>query len=136
MKYEKEDERKIWIFFSISLSQDIEQRSLSSALELLFEMFLLLFWASQGAQMVKNLPANAGDSGSIPGADDPLEKEREPTPVFLGLPRTKEPGGLQFVGSTQLFNITFPQQSNPGRVVPAGPSLQRPPSPWWGCGGE
>ena len=33
--------------------------------------------------MVKNLPANAGDTGSISGWEDPLEKEMDPTPVFL-----------------------------------------------------
>ena len=33
--------------------------------------------------MVKNPPANAGDSDSIPGSEDLLEKEMEPTPVFL-----------------------------------------------------
>ena len=27
------------------------------------------------AQLVKNLPVNAGDVGSIPGLEDPLEKE-------------------------------------------------------------
>ena len=32
--------------------------------------------------MVKNLPANAGDAGSISGSEDPLEKEWQPTPVF------------------------------------------------------
>ena len=38
--------------------------------------------------MVKNLPANARDArdvGSVPGwgQEDPLEKEMDPTPVFL-----------------------------------------------------
>ena len=28
-----------------------------------------------GAQLVKNLSANAGEAGSIPGWEDPLEKE-------------------------------------------------------------
>ena len=28
-----------------------------------------------GGSVVKNLPANAGDWGSIPGSEDPLEKE-------------------------------------------------------------
>ena len=28
-----------------------------------------------GGTVVKNLPANAGDSGSIPGSEDPLEEE-------------------------------------------------------------
>lgn len=33
--------------------------------------------------MVKNLPANAGDSSSILGWEGPLEKEMQPTPVLL-----------------------------------------------------
>ena len=33
--------------------------------------------------VVKNLPANAEDAGSIPGWEDPLEKKWQPTPVFL-----------------------------------------------------
>ena len=33
--------------------------------------------------MVKNLPANTGGADSIPGSEDLLEKEMEPTPVFL-----------------------------------------------------
>ena len=32
-------------------------------------------WASQVAQMVKNLPANAGDVGSVPVLGGSLEKE-------------------------------------------------------------
>ena len=39
--------------------------------------------ASMVAQMAKNLPANAGDPGSILGWEDPLEKEMAPIPVFL-----------------------------------------------------
>ena len=42
-------------------------------------------WASLVAQMVKNLPASAGDPDSIPGQEDPLEKDMA-TPGFLGLP--------------------------------------------------
>ena len=36
--------------------------------------------------MVKNPPANAKDArdlGLIPGQEDPLEKEMQPTPAFL-----------------------------------------------------
>ena len=36
--------------------------------------------------MVKNPPANAGDAGdmgSIPGQEDPVEEGRLPSPVFL-----------------------------------------------------
>ena len=37
-----------------------------------------------GGSMVKNLPANAGDTGSIPGwGRFPWRKKRRPTPVFL-----------------------------------------------------
>ena len=36
-----------------------------------------------GGSVVKNPPAKAGDSGSIPGQDDPLEKETQPLPVSL-----------------------------------------------------
>ena len=33
--------------------------------------------------MVKNLPGKAGGAGSIPKSEDLLEKEIEPSPVFL-----------------------------------------------------
>ena len=36
-----------------------------------------------GGSVVKNPPAKAGDSGSSPGQDDPLEKETQPLPVSL-----------------------------------------------------
>ena len=50
--------------------------------------------------MVKNLPANAGDKGSIPGLgrssgegnDNPLQYS------CLDVPWTEEPGGLQSTG--------------------------------------
>ena len=53
--------------------------------------------------MVKNLPANAGDTrdaGSIPGWEDPLQKEMATHSSILvwETPWTEEPGGLQFVG--------------------------------------
>ena len=48
---------------------------------------LLIKWASQVAKVVKNVPANAedtGDSGSIPGSGRfPWRREWLPTPVFL-----------------------------------------------------
>ena len=51
-------------------------------------MLCVLIWASQVALVVKNLPAKARDErdmGSIAGwgQEDPLEKEIDPTPVFL-----------------------------------------------------
>ena len=33
--------------------------------------------------MVKNLTGNAGDLGLIPGQEDPMEREWQPTPAFL-----------------------------------------------------
>ena len=41
-------------------------------------LIMIILGASQVAQVVKNLPANTGevrDAGSIPGGEDPLEKE-------------------------------------------------------------
>ena len=56
-----------------------------------------------GGSALKNLPANAGDAGdtgSNPGWEDPLEEEMAAHPSILAwrVPWTKEPGGLQFVG--------------------------------------
>ena len=60
--------------------------------------------ASQVAQKVKNLPAMWETQVRSPGQDDPLEKERLPTPVFLpwSIPWTEEPGRLQFIGSQRV----------------------------------
>ena len=60
--------------------------------------------ASQVALVVKNPPANAGDVrdlGSIPGSEDPLEKEMATHSSILAwrIPWTEEPGGLQSTGS-------------------------------------
>ena len=54
--------------------------------------------------MAKNLPASAGevsDVGSIPGSEDPLEKEMATHSSILAwrIPWTEEPGGLQSMGS-------------------------------------
>ena len=52
-----------------------------------------------GGSVVKNLPANAGDTGSIPGWEDPLEKEMATHSSILTcrIPWTEEPGGLHGV---------------------------------------
>ena len=54
--------------------------------------------------MVKNLPANAedtGDKGLIPRLDNPLKEEMEIQSSILAweIPRTEEPGELQSMGS-------------------------------------
>ena len=50
--------------------------------------------------MVKNLPANAGDVGSIPGLEDPMEEEmatHSSIPAWE-IPWTEEPDRLQSMG--------------------------------------
>ena len=46
--------------------------------------------------MVKNLPADAGDTGSISGQEDPLEEDMATHSSILAwrIPWTEEPGGL------------------------------------------
>ena len=54
--------------------------------------------------MVKNLPANAGDKGSIPGSGRSLEEEmatHASLPAWR-IPWTEEPDGLQFKGSQKI----------------------------------
>ena len=53
-----------------------------------------------GVSVVKDLPANAGDVGLIPGWEDPLEKEMATHFSILArkIPWTEEPGGLQHMG--------------------------------------
>ena len=59
--------------------------------------------------MVKNLPANAGDAGSIPGLGRSLQKEMATHSSILAweIQWTEEPGGLQSIGlhsQTRLSN--------------------------------
>ena len=54
------------------------------------------------AQLVKN-PANAGDASDA-GRNDALKKERATRSSILAwrIPRTEEPGRLQFMGSQRV----------------------------------
>ena len=54
--------------------------------------------------VVKNPPANSGDTSSVPGQEDPLEEEMATHSNILawGSPWTEEPGGLQFMGSQRV----------------------------------
>ena len=54
-----------------------------------------------GGSVVKNLPTNAGNSGSIPGSGrSPGGRNGNPFQYScLGNPRQEEPGGLQSIGS-------------------------------------
>ena len=58
---------------------------------------MLIYRAFQAALVVKNTPANAGDSGSILGLEDPLEEDTATPSSILAwrIPWTEEPGGLQ-----------------------------------------
>ena len=46
--------------------------------------------------MVENLPANAGDTGLVPGWEDPLKEVMATHSSILAwrIPWTEEPGGL------------------------------------------
>ena len=46
----------------------------------------MTFRAFQVVHLVKNLPAMQETLGQFLGQEDPLEKDRLPTPVFLGFP--------------------------------------------------
>ena len=61
--------------------------------------------------MVKNSPANAEDTGSNPGSEDPLEEEVTTHSSILAweIPWAEEPGGLQSMGS-QKHNLATKQQ--------------------------
>ena len=63
-----------------------------------YQQFYL--WELPGCFVVKNLPANAEDPGSIESWEDPLEKEMATHYCNLTweIPWTKEPGRLQFMG--------------------------------------
>ena len=56
---------------------------------------------SPGGSVVKNPPANARDVGSIPGWEDPVEKEMSVLSTILAweIPWREEPGVLQSIGS-------------------------------------
>ena len=58
-----------------------------------------------GSSMVKNLPANAGDRGSIPGLEkDSMEKGMATHSDILAweIPGTEESGELQSMGSQRV----------------------------------
>ena len=63
--------------------------------------------------MVKNPPANAGDAGSIPQAEDTLEKDMAThSSIFAWeIPWAEKPGGLQSMGSQRVrYDLATKQQ--------------------------
>ena len=61
-------------------------------------------WGFPGGSEVKLSAWNAGDLGSIPGQEDPLEKEMATHSSILAwrIPWMEEPGGLQSTGSQRV----------------------------------
>ena len=57
--------------------------------------------------MVKNLCANAGDVGSIPELEDPLEEGMATHSSILAwrIPLTEQPGGLWSIGSQSRMQL-------------------------------
>ena len=59
---------------------------------------MLWVCASHVVLVVKNLPVNAGDIGSIPGRSPGEGNDNPPQYSCLGNSSTVEPGGLQSIG--------------------------------------
>ena len=57
-----------------------------------------------GGSVVKNPPASAGDSDSIPRSENPQEEEitTHSSTLAWEIPRTEEPGRLQSKGSQRV----------------------------------
>ena len=66
--------------------------------------FVFIFWASLVGSPVKNPPANAGDTGSIPELGRSLGEGNGTLLQYSCLenPWTEEPGGLQSMGSLRV----------------------------------
>ena len=91
---------------------DIIERSTFNSI--IFKDFKQLYWnyitsssfigSSAGRSEVKASVGNAGNLGSIPGREDPLEKEMATHSSILAwrIPWTEKPGGLQFTGSQRV----------------------------------
>ena len=73
----------------------------------------LRFRGFPGGSLIKILPANAGDVGSILGQDDPLEEEMASHSSILAwrIPWTGEPGRLQSTGSQRVGHDLAATQS-------------------------
>ena len=72
------------------------------------------------AQLVKNLPAKQDTPVQFLGQEDPLERDRLPTPVFMGFPGSSagtesacnagEPGSIPGSGRSPGEGIGYPLQ--------------------------
>ena len=69
--------------------------------QVVFNTELAINRASLVAQMVENLPANAGDPGLIPRSGR-SPGEGSGTPLAWEIPQTEKSGGLQSMGSKRV----------------------------------
>ena len=73
----------------------------------------IYMWGFPGGSVVKNLPANEGVASSVPGLEDPLEKEMATYSSILvwEIPWTEEPDRLQATGLQRVrFDLATKQQ--------------------------
>ena len=96
------------MFYNVALVSTVQQ-SESAITILIFTLFWISFpfRSPRVALIVKNLPANAGDTrdlGSIPGSGrSPGGGNGNPLQYLAWeIPRTEEPGGLQSMGSQRV----------------------------------
>ena len=96
-----------------------------------------------GGSVIKNLPANAGDAGSVPGSGYPLEEEMAPHSSILTweIPGTEEPGRLPSLESQRVgHDLATKQQHTTFKThakklsskselwdFPGGPVVTEPP---------
>ena len=90
-------------------------------------------WGFPDSSVDKESACNAGDSGSIPGLGDPLEKGKVPTPIFW----TEEFHGLYSNGVTRLRHSLASIPPTWMRYLELSNS-ERQKVEWWlpGAGGE
>ena len=71
-----------------------------------------MLWGFLWGSVVKNLPANGGDSVRFLGRENPLEKEMATHSSILTweIPWTEEPVRLQFVGPQRVKHYSATKQ--------------------------
>ena len=91
-----------WIFTWLNNVRNQREDRISGLPEV--DCFVLPLVGFPGGSVVKNPPANVGDAGSVPGwGTSPGEGSGYPLQYScLGIPWTKEPNGLQSMGSQRV----------------------------------
>ena len=75
---------------------------------------ITVLWGFPGGSVVKNPHGNAGDKGSNPGQEDPLEWEMATHSSILAWesPWTEEPGRLQCMSSQRVGHDLFTEHAH------------------------